>query len=58
LAKRAAQELRDGYYVNLGIGIATLVAITFEGMERYAAVRERPLGIGPFRPKTKWTRPD
>jgi 3-oxoacid CoA-transferase B subunit len=49
IAKRIAQELKDGYYVNLGIGIPTLVAnyIT-EGMEVILQSENGLLGIGPF----------
>src|SRR6187401_179600 len=49
LAKRAARELRDGYYVNLGIGIPTLVANFIPPEIRVTLQSENGLlGIGPF----------
>jgi 3-oxoacid CoA-transferase subunit B len=58
LAMRAAQELRDGFYVNLGIGIPTLVAnYVPAGMTVWLQSENGLLGMGPF-PKESQVDPD
>jgi 3-oxoacid CoA-transferase len=58
MAKRAAKELRDGYYVNLGIGIPTLVANYIpENINVTLQSENGLLGIGPF-PTEKNVDPD
>jgi 3-oxoacid CoA-transferase subunit B len=58
LAKRASEEIEDGFYVNLGIGIPTLVANYIPSTKRVILQSENGLlGIGPY-PTEEQVNPD
>ena len=58
MAARAARELQDGFYVNLGIGVPTLVANHVQpGLEITLQSENGMLGIGPF-PRPSEIDPD